>query len=38
MNFLLLDPMLLKGLDESPINKPLLKSYFLDIDKKRWKM
>jgi len=26
--------MLLKGLNESPINKPLLKSFFLDIDKK----
>ncbi len=34
MNLLLLDPMLLKGLNESPINKPLLKSYFLDINKK----
>jgi hypothetical protein len=30
-----LDPMLLKGLNESPINKPLLKSCFLDIDKKK---
>jgi hypothetical protein len=27
--------MLLKGLNESPINKPLLKSYFMDIDKKK---
>jgi hypothetical protein len=26
--------MLLKGLNESPFNKPLLKSCFLDIDKK----
>ncbi len=34
MNLLLLDPMLLKGLNESPFNKPLLKSCFLDVDKK----
>jgi hypothetical protein len=34
-NLLLLDPMLLKGSNQSPINKPLLKSYFLDIDKKK---
>jgi hypothetical protein len=26
--------MLLKGLNESPVNEPLLKSCFLDIDKK----
>ncbi len=32
MNLLFLDPMLLKGLSESPANKPLLKSCFLDID------
>jgi hypothetical protein len=38
MNLLFLDPMLLKGLSESPTNKPLLKSCFLDIDKKTWKM
>jgi hypothetical protein len=35
VNLLLLDPMLLRGLSESPTNKPLLKSCFLDIDKKR---
>jgi hypothetical protein len=35
MNLLFLDPMLLKGLSESPTNKPSLKSYFLDIDKKK---
>jgi hypothetical protein len=35
VNLLLLDPMLLNGLNESPINKPLLKTCFLDIDKKK---
>ncbi len=35
VNLLLLNPMLLNGLSESPINKPLLKSCFLDIDKKK---
>ncbi len=33
VNFLLLDLMLLKGLNcESPVKEPLLKSCFLDID------
>jgi hypothetical protein len=38
MNLLFLNPMLLKGLSEFPTKKPLLKSCFLDIDKKKWKM
>jgi hypothetical protein len=29
VNLLLLDPMLLKGLNESPINKPLLKFFYI---------
>ncbi len=35
VNLLLLNPILLKGLSESPVNKPLPKSCFLDIDKKK---